>query len=89
MVRQPESRRRRGSNRAGARSDCHASLPQNCTAWGCLHPRGGRKVFLRGGRAGPEKHFSSFDHLLTGGASRGEVRFLLTCPHSALTLASC
>lgn len=48
-ARQPEGRRRRGSNRAGGRSDCHASLPQNCPAWGHLHPQGGRKVFSRGG----------------------------------------
>lgn len=30
---------------------------------------------------GLEEHFSSFDCLLTGGASRGEVRVSLTCPH--------
>lgn len=70
-----------GSNQAEGRgpSDCHAPLPQNCPAWSRLHSPGGRK---RRASPGPGKHFSSSNHLLTGGVPpQGQVPGSLTCPH--------
>lgn len=67
-----------GAARPGGLRGSHASFPQNCTVWDHLHSRGRREGSSRRGEAVGRRHALPLPHLVTGGASRGEIPRLCT-----------